>query len=233
MEIKPPAADVLNRVMWLGARDSSEELPIGSGVVVHVRGIEYLMTAHHVATECSFQPLVRYGNRWNEHTWEPIVKDKRNDLAVLKAKDVVLDSQAIPVLYGEPKGLVYGQLGYALGYPGLSDDDTKQVTEANGRPIPVPALVIATFFAGSSEIYSSGYINAGFSGGAVVFPVGDTWTIAGMIVNYPAILKPVLRKKGENRYEEEPGLYYEVHTGFVGYKRWSLVEKAINVADKG
>ena len=232
METKPPTADVLNRVMWLGARDSLGELPVGSGVVVHVRGIEYLMTAHHVATECSFQPLVQYDKRWNEHNWELIVKDKRNDLAVLKAKYVVLDSQAIPVLYGEPKGLVYGQLGYALGYPGLSDDDTKHVTEANGRPIPVPALVIATFFAGSSEIYSSGYINAGFSGGAVVFPVEDRWTIAGMIVNYPAILKPVLRKTGENRYEEEPGLYYEGHTGFVGYKRWSLVEQAINVATK-
>lgn len=231
MMIKPPTADVLNRVMWLGARDGSGEFPIGSGVVVHVRGIEYLMTAHHVATECGFQPLVRYEKRWNEHDWELIVKDERNDLAVFKAKDVVLDSQAIPVLYGEPKGLVYGQVGYALGYPGLSDDDTGHVTEANGRPIPVPALVTATFFAGSSEIYSSGYINAGFSGGAVVFPVEDRWTIAGMIVNYPAIPRPVLRKVGD-RYVEEPDLYYEDHTGFVGYQRWSLVEEAINVANK-
>ena len=140
MVIKPPTADVLNRVMWLGGRDNSREFPIGSGVIVHVRGVEYLMTAHHVAAECSFQPLLRYGKRWNELNWELIVKDEGNDLAVLKAKDVVLDSQAIPVLYGEPKGLVYGQVGYALGYPGLSDDDTKHVTEANGRPIPVPGF---------------------------------------------------------------------------------------------
>ena len=188
------------------------------------------MTAHHVAKECDFKPSVRYNKQWNEHDWELIVKDEPNDLVVLKPKDVILDDRRIPVLYGEIEGLVYGQVGYALGYPGLSDDDTKHVTETNGRPVPIPALVIATFFAGSSQINSAGYMNAGFSGGAVVFPVEEKWTIAGMIINYPAIPRPVLRKTGEDRYEEQPDLYYMDHTGFVGYQRWSVIEHAINIA---
>ena len=230
--IKPPTADVLNRVLWLGASGPLGGLPLGSGVIVDVGGVEYLMTAHHVAKECNFKPLVRYNKQWNEHDWELIVKDEPNDLVVLKPKGVVLDERRIPVLYGEVQGLVYGQVGYALGYPGLSDDDTKHVTEANGRPIPIPALVISTFFAGSSQINSAGYINAGFSGGAVVFPVEDKWTIAGMVINYPTILRPVLKMKGENEYEEHADLYYEDHTGFVGYQRWSLIEHAIDIANR-
>ena len=230
--IKPPTADVLNRVMWLGAPDASGGFPLGSGVVVHVGGVEYLMTAHHVARECNFEPLVRYNGRWNEHAWEVVVNDHPNDLVVLKAKDVTLDERAIPVRYGEVKGLVYGQIGYALGYPGLSDDDTQNVTEANGRPIPLPALVLGTFYAGSDEVKCAGYINGGFSGGAVVFPVGEAWTIAGMIASYPATLRPVLRKTAAGAYEEIPDQFYEDHTGFVGYKRWSLIEQAIDSATK-
>ena len=140
--IKSLTADVLNRVMWLGAPDASGGFPLGSGVVVHVDGVEYLMTAYHVAKDCNFEPLVRYSGRWNKHDWEVVVNDESHDLVVLKAKDVTLDDQAIPVRYGEVEGQFYGQIGYALGYPGLSDDDTQNVTEANGRPIPLPALVV-------------------------------------------------------------------------------------------
>ena len=232
MTIKPPTADVLNRVLWLGASTRSGEFPLGSGVIVDVGGVEYLVTAHHVAHECGFRPLVRYNKQWNKLDWELIVKDESNDLVVLKPKDLTLDAGRIPILYGEVKGLMYGQVGYALGYPGLSGDDTRHVTEMNGRPIPIPALVIATFFAGSSEICSAGYINAGFSGGAVVFPVEDKWTIAGMIVNYPTILRPVLRKKYADHYDEEPDLYYQDHTGFIGYQRWPVIQHAIDIATR-
>ena len=233
MMVNPPQADVLNRVMWLGASDGAGGIAIGSGVVVHVGGIEYLMTAHHVAEECGFKPLVRYRSQWNEHDWDVIVKDEQNDLTVLKAKDTVLDSRAIPVLYGEVEGLVYGQMGYALGYPQLSDDDTKQVTEANGRPIPIPALVIGTFYAGGDQIFSPGYINAGFSGGAMVFQVRNKWTIVGMVVSHAAIREPVMRDMAEGRYEEDPELYYHYHAGFVGYQRWSLIEQSIARATQG
>ena len=60
----PPTANVLNRVLWLGEPSGSGGLPIGSGVVVHVGGVEYLMTAHHVVEDCNFNPLVRYSRRW-------------------------------------------------------------------------------------------------------------------------------------------------------------------------
>ena len=89
-----------------------------------------------------------------------------------------------------------------------------------------------TFYAGSDEIYSAGYINGGFSGGAVVFPVGNEWTVAGMIVNYPATLRPVLRETVAGVYEEIPDQFYEDHTGFVGYQRWSLIDQAIDSATK-
>lgn len=186
------------------------------------------MTAYHVI-EHNLDPMVRYSNQWHAVEWEHVVTDKTNDIAVLKPIDTMLYPDPIPVLYGEADGQIYGQFGYALGFPQMLGDNTGQVTESNGRPMPIPALAVSTFSAGDDLIAGAGYVNAGFSGGAVVFEVGNRWTVSGMILGYPNIRRPILRKKG-NQYEEVPDLYYEDHTGLVAYQRWSLIEHLIEVA---
>ena len=42
--------------------------------------------------------------------------------------------------------------------------------------------------------YSASYINAGFSGGAVVFPLADgDWTIVGIVTHFPTVKRSVYR----------------------------------------
>ena len=90
------------------------------------------------------------------------------------------------------------------------------------------ALVVANFTAGGNATYSASYINAGFSGGAVVFPMGQRdWTIAGIITHFPTIPRPVYR----NGKETED--FVREHTGLVGYTSFGSVEKLINDAEAG
>ena len=162
--------------------------------------------------------------------WRTVVLDEEHDIAVLET-DTILDDKKIPVLYGEPRGLVFGQIGYALGYPGVMDEagpSTDHIIEVQGRPIPIVALVVANFTAGGNATYSASYINAGFSGGAVVFPMGQRdWTIAGIITHFPTIRRPVYR----NGKETED--FVMEHTGLVGYTSFGSVEKLINDAEAG
>ena len=157
--------------------------------------------------------------------WRTVVLDEEHDIAVLET-DTILDDEKIPVLYGETRGLVFGQTGYALGYPGVIGEEgpsIDHIIEVKGRPIPIVALVVANFTAGGNATYSASYINAGFSGGAVVFPMGQRdWTIAGIITHFPAIWRPVYRNG------EETGDLVKQHTGLVGYTSFRVVEKLIS-----
>ena len=93
--------------------------------------------------------------------------------------------------------MVYGGVEYVLGYPTWESSggiQTEHVTEAGGRPIPIASLVVANFAASGESTYSASYINAGFSGGAVVFPLADDdWTIAGIVTHFPTIKRSVYR----------------------------------------
>lgn len=235
MIIKPPVSNVLTRVYWLSA-PHPQDWRTGSGVAVHVGGVEYLITAHHVV-ELNDQPSIRYGGSWRDVAWDSVVMDKERDLAVLKPKEVI-HPERHHVLYGEVKGLVHGQIGYALGYPYLNVDDdiSKYVLETNKRTIPIPALVLAVLSADAELSVAAGHINAGFSGGAVVFPVEDEWTLAGMVANYHAIARPVLVRNDQGQVsdddKEHDELYFEDHVGFVGYLRWSAIEHAIEIATR-
>ena len=123
--------------------------------------------------------------------------------------------------YGEPAGLTFGVTGYALGYPEVGAG-VDHILEAGGRPIPLAALVVANFTAGGNSTYSAAYINAGFSGGAVVFPIDDTdWTIAGIITHFPAVQRPVFRNGKKTKD------FVMQHTGLVGYTPFKVVEKII------
>ena len=68
--------------------------------------------------------------------WRTVVLDEEHDITVLET-DTILDDNKIPVLYGEPRGLVFGQIGYALGYPGVMDEagsSTDHIIEVQEAP---------------------------------------------------------------------------------------------------
>ena len=220
---RPPQTNVLNRLLWLGTTDPDDAVPMGSGVIVFLNDNEYLVTALHVAKKCGFRPLVRSRGQWNRMEWRTIAISRDHDVAVLET-DTVLNSRRIPVLHGEPRGLVFGQIGYALGYPGVGSS-VDHILEAEGRPMPMVALVVANFAAGGRSTYSASYINAGFSGGAVVFPMpDDDWTISGIITHFPTVPRPVYRDG-----EETKDIVMQ-HAGLVGYTALALVEQLIESA---
>ena len=225
-----PEVNILNPILWLGRRETNTCSPAGSGVIVNLNNNQYLVTAFHVAKPCDFRPVVRLNGQWNSIDWRTVVLDEEHDIAVLET-DTILDPRKIPVRYGEPGGLVFGQIGYALGYPGVEDEvgwSTDHIIEAHGRPIPIVALVVANFTSGGNATYSSSYINAGFSGGAIAFPMGQRdWTIAGIITHFPTIRRPVYRNG------EKTGDYVRQHAGLVGYTPFGVVEKLINHAVAG
>jgi len=216
----PPTANVLNRLLWLGCHVNGALASTGSGVIIHVDGVEYLATALHVIEKHGLNPRVRTNGDWLRIDWQTVAVDKQHDVAVLKTS-TVLDPQRIPVKYGEPKGMVYGGVGYVLGFPTWEDFGgikTDHVTEVGGRSIPIASLVLANFAASGESTYSASYINAGFSGGAVVFPVGDgDWTIAGIVTHFPTVKRSVYRGGVET------GDYIMQHTGLVGYTSLPLV----------
>ena len=222
MTIASPTIDVLRRVLWLGAEGgSSGAVPAGSGVIAYYEDREYLVTALHVAELCGFQPLVRHSGKWNTIGWKTVATDTDNDIAILSAEGILSDPPEF-VGYGEMGGLIFGQLGYALGYPGVWDRTGPRldhIAEMKRLPMPVVALVLANHVPGNSTIYSSSYINAGFSGGAVVFPLSENkWTVAGIITHVPTVLRPVYR---DGKETDETVLE---HAGLVGYTTFSVVK---------
>lgn len=133
-------------------------------------GKECLVTALYVAEDCKFQPPIRVNGEWISPKWQTLATSSSLDIAVFEMEVVGLDRSRIPVFYGQPSGLIYGQLGYVLGYPGLYDDKgvprTDHIVEMEGRLMPLVGLVVLNFNAGNKIVYSYSYVNAGFSGGA-------------------------------------------------------------------
>lgn len=222
MSLRPPQSNVLIPLLWLGCKSAAGAVPAGSGVIAQLNNREYLVTALHVAESCDFNPLVRTNGVWNTIAWRTVATVRDYDIAVLET-DTILDRSRLPVLYGEPSGLVFGQIGYALGFPGIEDQSgpsIDHIREVDGKPIPVAALVVANLAAGGKVTYSSSYINAGFSGGAIVYPMSASdWTIAGIITHFPAVPRHVYRNG------EKTGDYIMQHTGLVGYTSFGVIEK--------
>ena len=141
----PPTSNVLNRLLWLGCHVNGDLVSTGSGVIIIVDGAEYLATALHVIDKSGLNPRVRSNGSWLPIDWQTVAVDQQHDVAVLKT-NTVLDAQKIPVKYGEPQGMVYGGVGYVLGYPTWVDIgglQTEHITEVGGRAMPIASLVVA------------------------------------------------------------------------------------------
>ena len=221
---RQPEANILNPLLWLGQQLSDTCFPVGKGVVANFNNNQYQATAIHVAKDCNSRPLVRFNRQWKSMEWRTVVVEEEHDITILET-DTILDYKKIPLFCGGPHGLIFGQFGYPLGYPGFKGEvgpSTDHIIEAQGRSNPIVALVVANFTVGGKSNYSASYINAGFSGGAIVFPMGKRdWTIAGIITHYPAVPRPVYRNGRES------GDFVMEHTGLVGYTAFSAVERLI------
>ena len=227
--MKSPTANVLNRVFWLGDGRNTAQ---GSGTLVSFNGVDYLATAHHVYVDCGGNPSVRFRGQWNAFQWEVVAKDENLDVIVLKSRQLRTDlADRLPVLYGVPQGAIHGQIGYSLGFPGIMESATQwktdHILEIDGLPIPIAAVVVVNLSIDAKVHYSASYINAGFSGGAVVYYVRDQemWTIAGMIAHFPTVPRPVYDGSGK-----ETGKFTLEHTGLVGYVPMSAILKMIEDA---
>ncbi len=226
-EMKSPTANVLSRLVWLG---DTVNRPQGSGTLVSDDGGEYLVTAFHVFCSCRGNPSVRFREQWKPLQWEVVAKDESLDVIVLKSAQLPADlGERLPVLYGVPQGAIHGQFGYSLGFPGVHNQlKIDHVLEIDGRPIPIAALVVANLSAESKVHYSASYINAGYSGGAIVYHVArqKMWTIAGIITHFPTLRRPVYDENWK-----ETGHFTKEHTGLVGYVPvsavWQMIEDAV------
>ena len=230
MGLRVPNANILVPILWLGCRKGSNTVPSGSGVLLNLDDQEYLVTASHVLQNCDQPGLVRMNSRWNPVNWETVVDDKDADIAILKT-DTLFGVSKLPVRHGIQQDMRYGQIGYALGYPTALGSDgaaiVDHIAEVEGRPIPALALAIWNFQPDAEKALATSYINAGFSGGAIVIPTGnDEWTIVGVINGFPTLPRNAYLKG------EKTELYVEQHTGMMVYTPMEKVEELVRSAPR-
>lgn len=237
----PPVltTNVMHRVLWLGrieppppGKDGPRAVPIGSAVLVESDGRGYMVTARHVVYSPLLlqRPLIRMDGIWKNgiEGMEFLVDSEEHDIAVFSLPEPVLD--AFVVDYGPSEGALHSQLGYALGFPGFYENDEPSIghiAEMEGRPIPIPTLLSLNLWDRTDDIvYCASYINAGYSGGAIVYPVpgSDRWAIAGIITHFPTVAREVI-----DYTDRRIGISMQ-HTGLVGFRPWRVVERLIEKA---
>ena len=231
-----PTSEFLLAVQWLGCvTNKGSTVPAGSGVVVHHQGGEYLATALHVARVCGFQPLVRRNSQWSSTQWETVGIDESADVAVLKTNKAKLSG--LTPRYGFAHVLI-GAVGRAMGFPALSDPmEISYIGEIHSVPLPLTTLVSAYFRpgtdAGAGIHYVGGYINAGFSGGAMLLPTSEGWSIGGIITHREGVLRNVYHKNpGTGQLEKDEELVIGEPSGLIRFAGigivTDLIERSMN-----
>ena len=184
---------------------------VGTGVLLQYAGQEYMATALHVAESCDFNPLIEYGGEWRPSTWKLIGTDEENDAAVLQRVGVE-DARitTLEAMYGKG-GSVFGAQAAALGFPDTVDGINWKRFRCSLRPLPMTVPVSLYFSTGETH-YSGGYVNHGFSGGAIVAWNGTQPTIVGIITKKTR----VYRTDG-----------FIEHAGLVGFADIAVVERIL------
>lgn len=189
---------------------------VGTGVLLQYAGQEYMATALHVARECDFNPLIGYGgDEWKTSTWKRIGTDEENDVAVLQRvdeEDAKIVTREPVAIYG--KGAVaIGASGIAVGFPGTLEGINWLIHPDTSRPVPMN-VPVSLYLTSEDTNYSGGYVNRGFSGGAIVVWDGrqSTSTIVGIIT----------RKTEVQRTDG-----FIEHAGLVGFADIAVVERIL------
>lgn len=184
---------------------------IGSGVLIHHAGKEYVATALHVAEDCNFEPLIGTAFLWRPSTWETVGIDQANDVAVLERvgeRDNNLTSSTLH--YGFNR-VTSGAMANAFGFPITKPPIQWSIMGGTGRPVPM-AVSVLTYPAMGDIQYCGGYLNYGFSGGAIVAWAETHPTVIGII-----------SEKGLT----ESGSWQDEHAGLVRFAHIRVVERII------
>ena len=229
-----PTSEYLSAILWLGTlSNKGSVVPAGSGIVVHLHNQEYLATALHVAKACGYQPWVRRKSQWGSAQWETVGINQEADVAVLRASDARLSPQTPK--YGLA-GVLLGGVGRAMGFPAITDpEEISHVAEMNGRPLPLTTLVSAYLRpgtdAGSGIHYVGGYVNAGFSGGAMLLPTTEGWTIGGVITHKEGVTRNIYRRNAATgRFTEDRDLAFQEPSGLIRFAGFDVVTDLIERA---
>ncbi|MXY20275.1 MAG: trypsin-like peptidase domain-containing protein [Dehalococcoidia bacterium] len=229
-----PTSEFLLSVLWLGhAVSAGVAVPVGSGVAIRHQDQEYLATALHVAEPCGFQPLVRRYSEWASCQWETVGTDREADVAVLKTSTANLSP--LTPRYGLGH-VILGGVGRAMGFPAITDlREISHVAEIDGLPVPLTTLVSAYVRpetnAAARIHYTGGYVNAGFSGGAMLLPTSTGWTIAGIITHREGVIRNLLRKNTTTgELEEDSEFAYSEPSGLIRFADIGVVTDIIEGA---
>jgi Do/DeqQ family serine protease len=141
---------------FFGGRPDQVQRSLGSGVIVDAGGL--VVTNHHVVEGASEIKVVLADKR--EFEAEPVLKDPRTDLAVLRLKDV---HERFPALeFGDSDDLQVGDVVLAIGNPfAVGQTVTHGIVSAVART--QVGVSDYQFF-----IQTDAAINPGNSGGALV-----------------------------------------------------------------
>ena len=227
-----PTSEFLAAILWLGGTSrSGDDVPIGSGVVVHHKDQEYLATALHVARSCAFQPFIRRSGLWNRPSWETVGTNEDADVAVLKTSSGTLSG--LTPQYGFSHVYI-GAIGRAMGFPAITDPtEISHIGEMAGLPIPLTALVASYFRpqqGTESDIhYAGGYINGGFSGGAMLFPTSSGWSIAGIITHREGFSRQTIlrRNVATGIYEPDDNFVVNEPSGLIRFAGFGTITNLI------
>lgn len=189
-----PTLEDVRPVQWLGHGTSS---PAGSGVVFHAAEQNYLVTAKHVLDAITTDLRIFQEHEWRRVEWNLVTEDANLDVAVM-----ALLTDAPPLFPTQKMGVAgtrYGDIGRALGFPAHSET---LFSAYQGVPIPVPIPICAYDNPMSDIQIAGGYLNAGYSGGAVLLPVDGANSLAGIITEKHNLMRPTVRSSDASLQHE-------------------------------
>ena len=182
---KAPTCEVFSTVRWLAKKDNGQIHPVGSGVVYSPNNENCLVTTNHIAEVCGCNPLIRQDRSWKPTEWELVGHDTERDIVVLHCLSTKLLRDDLNPTYGLDCTF-RGTLGFALGFPRVTNEDNWIFSEPYILPKPIPVPIAANASSGENVgmdgvHYVGGYVDATFAGGAIILPTPTKWTVAGII----------------------------------------------------
>lgn len=191
-----PTLENIFPVQWLGHGTSG---PAGSGVIFHAADQNYLVTAKHLLDTIATDPRIFQAHEWRLAKWNLVAEDASLDVAILAFHET--EPPLFPTQKMGVAGTRYGDIGRALGFPASSEN---LFSAYQGIPVPVPIPICAYVNPVSDIQIAGGYLNAGYSGGAVLLPLDGahsldgTHSLAGIITEKHNLMRPIVSAADES-----------------------------------